>query len=700
MNHVTNIPSDIGAKILIVEDEQIVALDLKKRLETFGYQVMSVVVSGEAAIRVVRQAHPDLILMDIRLKGEMDGIDAAKTIYAESGVPIIFLTAYADNLTLERAKVSQPFGYILKPFNERELQATVKMALYKHHIESQIRQKESWLNATLNSIDEGVIVTDSRGNITFANPIAEKLTGWSRADSLGRPLQEVFSLVKLENGQKLDLNLAKAVGANSTVQAITPAILKKADDQHGLIEYNVSSIRDENGEVTGTVLVFRDISERQRLEDALRQIAIGVSSYTGEAFFRSLVQHLVKILDVEYALIGRLLEGEPERVETIAFCRKGQILDNFVYELTGTPCEHVMGKDLSIFPRGVQEKFPQDKLLVQMGIESYIGTPLFDSARQPLGIMVVLDTRPLEHVKLAESMLKIFATRAEAEIERQNAETRKRQLEAQILHTQKLESLGILTSGIAHDFNNLLVGILGGAGLALKELPEHSKAYGILLEIEQASLQAARLIKQLLAYAGKGDFVRGPVNLSRLVEEVDFLFKFSIAKNVRIHYNLPPNLPVIIGDAAQIQQIIMNLMTNAAEACTEPRGEIRIVTGLVHAKQDYFNDAIFKDNIQEGRYVFLQVSDNGKGMDQETREKIFDPFFTTKFTGRGLGLAAVLGIIKQHQGNIKVQSQPGMGATFTVLFPANQVTGEHEPSKDAGSTYKDFRGHGKILVVD
>ena len=245
-------------------------------------------------------------------------------------------------------------------------------------------------------------------------------------------------------------------------------------------------------------------------------------------------------------------------------------------------------------------------------------------------------------------------------------------LHAQLQHAQKLESLGVLAGGIAHDFNNLLMSVLGNAEMALWDLAPESPARADLQAISAAAKRAADLAKQMLAYSGKGKFVIEPLNLSKLVADMAHLLEVSISKKVTLKYNFPESLPLVDGDATQIRQIVMNLIINASEAVGEKSGVINVTTGVMEADHAYLSETYLDEGLEEGYYIYLEVADTGHGMDRETVEKIFDPFFTTKFTGRGLGLAAVLGIVRGHRGALKVYSQPKHGTTFKVLFPCSE----------------------------
>lgn len=284
-------------------------------------------------------------------------------------------------------------------------------------------------------------------------------------------------------------------------------------------------------------------------------------------------------------------------------------------------------------------------------------------------------------------------------IERERAEQDRRKLETKILQTQKMESLGVLAGGIAHDFNNLLTGILGNADLALLDLPPESSARARLRDIETSAIRAAELTKQMLAYSGKGQFVIEPIHLSKLVEEMAHLLKTVISKKAVLRFRFADQLPLILADATQIRQIVMNLLTNASEAIGDKSGVITISTGKMDLDQEYLSRTFFDEGLKEGQYVYLEVSDTGCGMDEETMRRIFDPFFTTKFAGRGLGLAAVLGIVRGHRGAVKVYSHPGEGTTFKILLPADSDAEAYKQRAEQSSRDQ-WHGDGTVLIID
>jgi PAS domain S-box-containing protein len=259
----------MSARILLVEDENIVAMEIADLLQALGHSVCGVVASGEDAITGAADANPDLILMDIRLKGEVDGIQAAQHVHTHLDIPVVYLTAYADDGTVQRAKVTEPFGYLVKPFDEQQLHTAIEMALYKHQMESKLKERERWLATILKGIGEGVIATDEQGCITFMNPLAATLLGWEQEESLGKEPSELVRMADEETRAPIEdpvqqvLREGKAVGSNKA------AILITSNGPEKVIDYNASPIQDDQGNTLGVVLVLRDATERRQMEMAL-----------------------------------------------------------------------------------------------------------------------------------------------------------------------------------------------------------------------------------------------------------------------------------------------------------------------------------------------------------------------------------------------------------------------------------------------
>jgi PAS domain S-box-containing protein len=423
---------------------------------------------------------------------------------------------------------------------------------------------------------------------------------------------------------------------------------------------------DANGNVVGIVGIGRDITDLKRAEDALRNR----ERFLADVF--ASIQDGISVLDTELRIVRVNLAMERWYADAMPLVGKKCFA---AYHGRTKPCEvcptlRAM-ETVQWASEVVPKRGPEGATTGWLDLYSF---PLFDQ-----------DTGKLSGV-----------------IEYVRDITDQRRLENQLRHAQKLESLGVLAGGIAHDFNNLLVGMLGYAGLALTKLPAESAARGYVEKIEMSARRAAELTNQMLAYSGKGAFVVRPLNLSRLVEEVGRLLAASISKKAVLRYDCARDLPPIVGDAAQLHQVVMNLMTNASDALGDQPGVITLSTHTAHLDRGYLAGTYINDDLPGGLYVCLEVSDTGCGMDRTTLSRIFDPFFTTKFAGRGLGLAAVLGIVRGHKGAIKVYSEVGHGTRFRIVLPAEKVEKDaaqpQERPKDTG--LDTWRGSGLVLVAD
>jgi len=442
--------------------------------------------------------------------------------------------------------------------------------------------------------------------------------------------------------------------------------LTRADGSTIWLETNKAPLRDDEGRVVGVLGTWQDISDRKLAEEQLLR---------SEQKYRDLVEtshDLIWSVDVEgrWTFVNRfgarsIYGYEPEEM----------IGRRFIEFLSPEQIE----KDLEVHER----------------IKA--GEPVFRHETEHIrkdGTRVLLSFNAIpsysrEGVALGTTGTAVNIT------ERKRAEEERRKLEEQFQQAQKTESLGVLAGGIAHDFNNLLTSMLGYASLARMHVPADSTAAPMLVEIENAALRAADLTRQMLAYSGRGKFVVQSVNLAAIVDEMAKLLGTVVSKKAMLRLDLRP--ATVDGDATQLRQIVMNLITNASDALGDAAGTIALRTGTRHADAATLRSEYTADTLPEGEYAFVSVEDTGCGMNADTLKRVFDPFFTTKFTGRGLGLAAVLGIIRGHRGTVRVESRPGAGATFEVLLPVS--TGKTEPAK-ARPSPSAWRGHGTILLVD
>jgi two-component system, cell cycle sensor histidine kinase and response regulator CckA len=519
---------------MVVEDESIVAEDMKAMLEGFGYAVPAVAFSGEDAIKQACETHPDLVLMDIVLKGQMSGVEAVEHIRAHCNIPVVYVTAYADEKTVRRAKVTEPFGYLLKPFDAKELQTAIEIALYKHRMEKKLHDSEQRLSITLRSLGDAVMATDSRGYVTFMNPRAEAMTGWSQAEGLGRHVAEVFQVRHETESGFPESSFAKALQEGVAVDlGDHNLILMAKDGAERPIDDSAAPLKDDRANIVGVVLVFRDISER-------------------------------------------------------------------------------------------------------------------------------------------------------------------RQLQEQLMQSQKMEAIGRLAGGVAHDFNNLLTVISVYTELLLSRRNRHDQLEHYTGEIKKAVDNATTLTSQLLTLGRKQLLQPRALDLNTTIAKLGKVFQQMIGQTINLVIMPGPELGYVHIDPAQIEQVVVNLVMNACEAMPQG-GTLTIETANIDWDE---GQARRYPEVQAGSYVLLTVRDTGRGMDATTRSRLFEPFFSTKSRGRGagLGLSTVYGVISQSGGHLELDSTPGRGTVFKIYLP--QIDQPATPQKPDPATVKLPQGSETVLLVE
>jgi PAS domain S-box-containing protein len=343
------------AQILVVEDEAIVAKDIQNTLTKLGYQVPAIAVSGKSALEKVTEFQPDLVLMDIVLKGKMDGIETADRIRTNFDIPVIYLTAYDDDKTLGRAKVTEPFGYLIKPFQDRELHSTIEMALYKQKIDKKLKDNETWLATTLNSLGDGVIATNAKGLVTFINPIAEWMTGYKYKYVIGKPLEEVLRIIDEDSGKQIENITEKILKKDKVVKLAKNSLLKSKKGTTIPIMEMGTPIIDDNKELIGIVIVFQDITERRSTEEELQE---------SEQRYRQLVELLPEPM-VVYSN-GILIYVNPSGVNLFKATSSAELLGKSIIDFTHPDNQEELTAYLHEMESGHAEKKTIRLTLIQL----------------------------------------------------------------------------------------------------------------------------------------------------------------------------------------------------------------------------------------------------------------------------------------------------------------------------------------------
>ena len=528
-----------------------------------------------------------------------------------------------------------------------------------------LHRSEERFRALVETTSDWVWETDADGVYTYASPRVRDLLGYEPEDVVGRT---PFDLMPPEEAARVAGVFWEKVRAREPVVSIRNTNLHR-DERVVVLETNATPVLDDYGALVGYRGSDRDITARQQAEVGLkRSISLlrATLDSTGDGI---LVVNSAGAID-DYNRRFVQMWSIPE---SLMAARDDQKAVDYVLQQLKDPAAF-LAKVRQLYAEPEAESFD---------VLEFTDGRVFERYSQPQR----LDGRPVGRV---------WSFR---DVTRQRQAVRERlDLEAQVQQAQRLESLGVLAGGIAHDFNNLLTVILGHAGLALGDLPPESPARSSLWQIETASRRAAELCRQMLAYSGKCPILLEPLNVTRLVQETTHMLQVSVSKKAVLHYRFDEGLPDIEADPGQVRQVVMNLVINASEAIGDQEGQIVLTTGCRHYDEAELRRSRAAEPPPPGRYVYIEVTDTGCGMDLATANRIFDPFFTTKFAGRGLGLAAVLGILRTHRGAIMVDSAPGQGTTITAIFPALDRPPVASPAGTTAPT--PWQGSGTLLLVD
>lgn len=506
------------------------------------------------------------------------------------------------------------------------------------------------LQAFFDALSEPALLIDEHGILRAANRALARSLGVESEALIGEPALE--RLPGKYFGQH-----ARRVDAALLGQRV---VFDELCDGRRL-RHQLEPVLDDAGRVVGVAVFATDISS---------VAAARPSMQPGEAQYRTIVSTCLEgvwQIDTEARTVFMNEQAATMLGYTVEECL-GRRIDNFMDGAAWAEAEHALARR----KQGIRERY-EFRFRHKLGRDVWAvvsAAPVLDEAGNYVGALALVTDV-----------------------------TQARVLEQKVQHTQKLESLGVLAGGIAHDFNNVLAGILGNVGLAQNELPADSRATFFLKETELAAQRAADLTRQLLAYSGRGAFVVDVIDLNATISEVQSLLSTVVSKKAVLTITLGKNLPLVRGDATQIRQVLMNLVMNASDALEGRAGSIRVTTSLIEASASDLARSYLDDALQPGPYLSVEVSDTGSGMSREVLGRVFEPFFSTKAAGHGLGLAAVLGILKAHNAAVIVDSEPGRGTSFKILLPPElsaTLREKSEPPRPKPAA----RANTRVLVAD
>jgi PAS domain S-box-containing protein len=713
-----------GSKILIVEDEAVSALDLQYRLSGLGYIVDDIVATGEDAVKKAVEFRPDLVLMDIMLSGEIDGVTAAEQIKSLFDIPVIYITAFADETTIQRAKITEPYGYIIKPFQERELDIAIDMALYKHKMEKMLKESERWFATTLKSIGDAVIATDIDGVITFMNPVAEDLTGWKMEEASSRNLTDIFRIINMETRLPVENPVLKVLLKGMTVGLANHTVLIARNGTEVPIDDSAAPIKDDKGNMIGAILVFRDITEREKAEKELRK--------AHEELEARVQERTKELREINAELETEIRERK--RAEMAVIYERQRFFDVLemlpTYVVLLTPDYHV-----SFANRVFREQFGESggrrcfellfnrtepceicetyKVLSTNAAGRWEWTgpdartydifdfPFVDSDGSNLilemGIDISERKQAEDNLRRAHDKLEILVQERTAEL-REEIEQRKRaeeglQIAKDILENKVRERTALLTE----TNESLLAEIEERKRTEKKLLSTQKDLRAMISEIvhtEERSRQHFAtdlhdsVVQTLAAAKLRSQLIQDQISkkLQPIFIELQNLISESIIQARSIMTELSPPILSEFGLMPALEWLTEQIgsknrldikFENRSEAVSLPH-EIEVL--LFQATRELLMNVVkhakaesatvkFSSN---GQKLSIEVTDNGKGFD---KKKTFKPDMKG-----GFGLYGIRERLRHIGGQLSIKSIADQGTTVLILAPRNVVVGSRDES--------------------
>ncbi len=528
-------------------------------------------------------------------------------------------------------------------------------------------QSSSLLRGIISALHDTIIFgIDREGDFLFAwaDPALRSHYGFDARALFDEGLSKIFPPEAL--AKRLEI-LRRLFETGEPFREEYPLRLPAGEFWH---DASMAPVRDSRGEISAVIGIIRDVTEKKRAEELLRE---------SEERYRSAVDQVG-----DYILIhqnGKILFANKSAAQVVGLQDGDDLVGKSLVDLAHADSRDVIQRRVARLEAG-GDVIPW----MEQTFRKADGAEVFGE----------LISRRISY-KGSPAVLVVVRDITE----RKRVEEEHRRLEERIRNAEKFSSLGMLAGGVAHDYNNLLMGVLGNAGLLLSDLPGESPHCAKLRNIEKAAQHAAELTRQLQTYSGGGEFVFKPTDVETLIRDMSNLLSATISKKIKVEFDFAENVPAVEADASQLRQVVMNLMINAAEAIGDRGGTIVFRTRVIRADRRLLDSTYLQNDMTEGSCVSMEVIDDGPGMKPETQSRVFDPFFSTKQTGRGLGLAVVLGIVRRHGGALRLDSRTGGGTVFQLLFPPSERPPEPDVTgKDSVVRMEDWRGSGLVLVVD
>lgn len=609
--------SDI--KILIVEDEPVTALDLQKKLEKMGFVVTDIVSTGDGAISKTEETHPDLILMDIMIEGGIDGIETAKLIRRDFNIPVIYLSALTDEKIINRAKLSEPFAYLFKPFNPRELKFIIEMAVYKHKLETELKESELKYRTLFDNAGAPITYLTLDGTILLINTVGARNLGGNPDDFVGKSIFETLPNIADMTRERMHQVVKTGKGCNFED-------LIELSSGNRWFYSNFQPVKDASGDLFAIQIVSHEITGLKRAEEALRK---------SEEKYRNLVvnmNHIIFAIDRH----GKVTYVNPA-VESITGYTPLEVIDR---EIT----DFIPQEDLPFVSKKYQEilfghtESIDHRILTRSGEIRFVSTygyPIYEE-NEIIGIQGIITD--------------ITGTKL---------------LQDQIIRSEQLAATGQLAASIAHEINSPLQGIVSLLHSVKRSYEQEKKLLENLDLIESGFGRIRDTVKNLLDLNRPGKEKKQPININRIIENTVSLVQSILKKNsITVNLNLSSKISSIIASPKQLSHVFLNLINNAVEAITG------VSKSNGRKKRESIGGEITINTNLRKDHIFIKVADTGSGIPEKDMDQVFDLFYTRKKTmGMGVGLSICHGIVQDHNGTIVVKNSPKGGAVFTIRLP-------------------------------